>query len=458
MKLKKITAVFLAVLLCICTMSAGVYAAKNDSIALNKDSASIAIGKSFTLKAAASDGSSVTWSTSDKTVATVSKKGVVTGKKIGTATITAKLKGTNKTASCTVKVVRGNKISADLTGQELLNKIKVGVNLGNTLSAWNNGGPGVKNELDIETYWSQPKATKKYFTAVKNAGFNAVRIPTTWTDHIDKDGNISKAWLDRVQEVVNYAYDQGMYVILNTHHDEEWLTLGSYDKKNAKKFENMWKQISARFKNYDERLIFESLNEPRVPGTEKEWWGGTEAERKVLNKYNKLFVDTVRAAGGNNVNRCLIIPSHGAKYMDYVLNDIEIPNNDKKVIVSVHAYEPWDFAANEDKNSGTKFTNDVKAEIDYVMNTINDCLVSKGVPVIMGEFGATDKNNTAERAKYAKYYISAARKIGVPCLWWESPNPDYSDTKNAGYGLIDRKTYEWYYSELVEALTGKKVK
>ena len=458
MGFKKITAVFLAVLICICTMSVSVSAAKKDTgITLNMTSASVAIGKSITLKATVTEKSAITWSTSDKSVATVSKKGIVTGKKLGTATITAK-SGNAKT-SCTVKVVRGGKIPADLTGQDLLDKIKVGVNLASALEVYHQEWMGeVDNELDYETLWSQPRVTEKYFTALKKAGFNAVRIPVTWQDHMDKDGNISKVWMDRVQEVVDYAYDNGMYVIINVNHEYDWmLDMRRYNSATAKKFEKVWKQIATRFKNYDERLIFESMGEPRTPGSEKEWGGGTAAERKVLNKYHKVFVDTIRASGGNNKNRCLIIPTYGAKYYAEALDDIEIPNNDNRVIVDIHAYEPWDFTLNYEEGSGSKYTADVKAEIDIVMNVINDHLISKGIPVIMGECGAINKNNTSDRVKYAKYYISSAKKLGIPCLWWENGFIEYNHD-GEGHGLIDRTTYEWYYPELVEALTGKKVK
>ncbi len=455
MKLKKILAVMLAAVMCIMCMSLTAFAADKKGISLNKSSITIAIGKTYTLKPTVTGYSKYTlqWSSSDKAVATVKKGGVVTAEGIGTAKITVKVKGTSYEAVCSVNVVRGGEISADLTGQDLLDKIKVGVNLANTMEAYTNGDDTLKNELDTETYWGNVKTTEKYFTTLKEAGFNAVRIPVTWQGHMDKNGNISKAWMDRVQEVVDYAYDNGMYVIINVNHEYDWmLDMSKYSSETAKKFEKVWNQIATRFKNYDERLILESMGEPRTPGTENEWSGGTAAERKVLNKYHKVFVDTVRATGGNNENRCLIIPTYAAKLNAEALNDIEIPNNDNKVIVAVHAYDPWDFSCGYvEMKDVKKFDDRVKSSVDDLMNTLNDCIVNKDIPIILDEFGADNKGNTSDRAKYAKYYVSSAKKLGIPCFWWEN-GQNYLPEEGFGTGLMNRQTYEWYFPELTEAI------
>ncbi len=457
MRIKKILTVILAAVMCVTCMSLSAFAANKKGIALNKSSITVAIGKTYTLKPTVNGYSKYTlqWSSSDKKIVSVSSKGKVTAKDIGTATITVKIKGTNYKAQCAVKVIRGGKIPDSLTGQDLLDDIKVGVNLASALEVYKQDWMGeVENDLDLETLWSQPRTTEKYFTTLKKAGFNAVRIPVTWQDHMDKNGNINKAWMDRVQEVVDYAYDNGMYVIINVNHEFDWLLdMRKYSSATAKKFEKVWKQIAARFKNYDERLIFESMGEPRTVGSENEWGGGTASERKVLNKYHKVFVDTIRAAGGNNKNRCLIIPTYAAKYYSEVLNDITIPNNDNKVIVDIHAYEPWDFTQNVEAGSGSKYTDDVKAEIDNVMNVINDCLVSKGIPVVMGEFGIVNKSNTSERIKYSKYFISSAKELGIPCFWWENGDcGPLRDDVICNMGLMDRTTYEWEFPKLTKAI------
>lgn len=275
---------------------------------------------------------------------------------------------------------------------------------------------------------------------------------------MDKNGNISKVWMDRVQEVVDYAYDNGLYVILDTHHEDEWLKMNKYDKKTTAMFKNVWTQIATRFKNYDERLLFEGMNEPRTKGSENEWTGGTEAERKNVNRYNKLFVDTVRKTGGNNENRCLIITSYAGTTWDYILESLEIPNNDNKVIVDVHAYVPWGLSLAMDYEE-TKFDDNAKSMTDITMWEINEFLVKKGIPVILGEFGTGNKNNTSERAAHAKYTVSETKKLGIPCFWWDCGVYDLpGENITCNTGLIDRKTCKLIFPEIAEALTGKKVK
>ena len=196
------------------------------------------------------------------------------------------------------------------TASELLADITAGWNLGNNLDCWGNLD-WLEDPLDDETAWGNPKASKALIDTVRKSGFNLLRVPVSWNDHIDEKGNIDKAWLDRVQEVVNYAYDSGMFVIINTHHDEAWL---KFDKANyaasMKKFNNVWKQISARFKDYGQRLIFEGMNEPRTVGSAKEWDGGTAEEREIINEFYKSFIKTVRSSGGNNKTRLLVLTPH----------------------------------------------------------------------------------------------------------------------------------------------------
>lgn len=451
MRLRKILSLMLAVVMCVMCMSLTSFAATKNGISLNKTSVSIAIGKSYTLKPTLSGMSKATvqWSSSDKSVATVSK-GKVTAKGIGTAKITVKVKDTSYKAECTVKVVRGGKISSKLTGQALVDKIKVGINLGGCLEPYNCFW--LDDEMDYENAWSNNKPiSEKFFTASKKAGFNAVRIPVSWGDHMDKNGNISKQWLDRVQEVVDYAYDNGMYVILNTHHENSWLSMEKYDNTTVKKFKNVWTQIAKRFKNYDERLIFEGMNEPRAIGTDHEWYVIKEDAENV-NKYNQLFVDTVRSTGGNNKNRCLMITSSCGFTAEDLLKGLKIPNNDDKIIVDVHAYCPWGLSLSVDYEE-TKFDSAAKSSIDNAMWEINEFLVKKGIPVIIGEFGTCNKNNTSERIKHAKYYISEAKKLGVPCFWWDNHVSDLpAEDVVCNTGLMDRTTCEWYFPELTKAI------
>lgn len=454
MKLKKITAAFLAVLLCVCTMSVSVSAAKK-SIKLDQTKVTLSVGETCTLKPSVTGykKATVQWSSSDKSVAAVSK-GKVTAKKEGTATITVKIKGTDYKATCKVTVQKksaGKTNTANLkskykTPQDIVAQMTVGWNLGNSLDCskctW------LTNKLDCETAWGNPKTTKAMISAVKKAGFNTIRIPVSWGDHIDDSGKIDKAWLDRVQEVVDYAYEDGMFIILNVHHDNYWLPLEEKtEKETTKKYQYVWKQIAARFKDYDEKLLFEGRNEPRTEGSAKEWSGGTKPERDVINRMYEAFVSAVRAEGGYNKTRFLMVTPYAASTSYDAMADLKIPDDDR-IIVSIHAYIPYNAAFNG--NSGEKALSDSgKREIDTLLSNIDKMYLSKDIPVIIGEFGSVNKNNTAGRVEIAEYYVSSAKKYGVPCIWWDN---NAFNVGSENFGLFNRKNLEWVYPEIVKAL------
>lgn len=334
----------------------------------------------------------------------------------------------------------------DITATDLVKEMTIGWNLGNTLDA--TGGQGVFTEMS----WGNPITTKKMIDAVKAAGFNTLRIPTTWQPHIGPapDYIIDQAWLDRVQEVVEYAYANDMFVIINMHH-EEWYC-PYYDKEDAivDELTKTWKQIADQFQNYDEHLIFEGLNEPRQKGTSFEWNGGNQEGWDVVNKLNAAFVETIRKAGVNNPKRILMIPPYAANSSQVAWNSFEVPKDDK-IIVSIHAYTPYNFALNK---SGTDQWNASNAsdtgEIDNLMKNINEKFISQGIPVILGEFGAMDKNgNTESRVAWAEYYVKKAKEVGIPCIWWD--NAAFLGSGEL-FGLLDRYTATWKHQEVVDAL------
>ncbi len=450
MKLKKITAAFLAVLLCICTMSVSVSAAQK-SIKLDQTKVTLSAGETCTLKPSVTGykKATVQWSSSDKSVATV-KKGVVTAVKAGTAKITVKIKDTKYKAVCTVTVTNKKTSAKQTTGKTfesanaLTAKMGVGWNLGNSLDAIGS------YDVSSETAWGNVKTTEKLIATVKKAGFNTVRIPVTWGSHMNANGTVSEAWLDRVQEVVDYAYNNDMYIILNVHHDNTTFPLDkASEKETTKKYKALWKQIAERFKDYDEKLIFEGRNEPRTEGSAAEWTGGTKAEWEVLNRMYKAFVSTVRAGGGNNKTRFLMIAPYAATSTSYqAMTALEIPDDDR-IIISVHSYAPGNLALYGDVNFKT-FNEDGKKEIDWVFDNINKVYISKGIPVIMGECGVTNRNNDAERIKAYKYFLAAAKKYGIPCVVWDNGGTGAGNEK---FGLINRTTYEWYFPDIVKAIT-----
>ena len=208
--------------------------------------------------------------------------------------------------------------AADVSGKtamEITQDMGVGWNLGNSLDAW----PGVLGQtqgLESETFWGNPKTTQALINAVKAKGFNTIRIPVTWGNHMDSNNNVDTAWMARVKEVVNYAYNNGMYVILNVHHDEWNKPTSSNYSAASTKLKALWKQIATEFKGYDRHLIFEGMNEPRNYKGSHEWDGGIQEYWTVVNKLNADFVSTVRATGGNNSTRLLMIPSYAAS-MDF---------------------------------------------------------------------------------------------------------------------------------------------
>lgn len=334
----------------------------------------------------------------------------------------------------------------DITAIDLVKEIKIGWNLGNTMDVTGN------STLAAETAWGNPMTTKDMVDAVKAAGFNTIRIPTTWEPHLGKepDYKIDPLWLKRVQEIVDYAMANDMYVILNAHHDEWYMPLYSNKDRALEMMEKVWSQIAYRFQNYDEHLIFEGMNEPRQKGTKDEWNGGNEEGWDMINQLNAKFVETIRNSGGNNPSRILIITPYGASSSGRAWAKFEIPEDDK-LIVSIHAYTPYNFALNKTGIAewSSDNTNDTR-EIDSLVDNIYNKFISNGIPVILGEFGAMNKNgNTAARVDWAEYYVSKAAEKGIPCIWWDN---GAFEGNGENFGLLNRFDCTWRYPEVVEAL------
>ena len=331
-------------------------------------------------------------------------------------------------------VQTGNKPSKKTgfrTSAEIVEDIKVGWNLGNTLDSYNTGKIG----LSTETGWGNIKTTEKMIKGVKDAGFNAIRIPVTWDEHIDGD-KIQADWLARVKEVVDYAYNNDMYVILNMHHDDYiWFDPNDSEYANdSAKLIKIWEQISEEFKDYGDRLLFEGMNEPRSVGSPAEWTGGTAAERNIVNRYEQDFVDAVRKTGGNNSDRTLVITSYAASAEDAAMNDVIIPN-DKHIIVSIHYYAPWKFADGQI----TTFEDSDKSELDAKFAKMKSKFIDKGVPVIIGEFGCVAIADDETRADYFNYYITSAKSNGIKCFVWDNGKRSGKD----GFGIYNRPGLSW---------------
>lgn len=332
---------------------------------------------------------------------------------------------------------------ADVSPADMVADMRIGWNLGNTLDA--TGGSG----LSSETSWGNPKTTKEMIDAIVDAGFNVIRIPITWDKHFGKgpEYKIDEAWLNRVQEVVDYAVQRDIYVIINCHH-EEWHFPSEKNKEQASEIlRALWTQIAERFRDYDEKLIFEGLNEPRKKGTNVEWNGGDFEGKQVVNHFAKVFVETVRATGGNNTIRNLMVTGYGASNNKDTLKALRWPK-DSHIIVSVHAYTPYEFSLNITGTSEWDIEKDTR-DIDYLMQTIDEVFLQKGTPVIIGEFGALNKENEAERVEWVTYYLTKAKEIGVPCVWWDNGSFQGS---GENFGLINRRELTFPYPDLLKAI------
>lgn len=340
----------------------------------------------------------------------------------------------------------------NITSQQLVEDMTFGWNLGNTLDVCqaDRDGDGKINEhveagekVD-ETLWGNPKATKDLFTSLKKNGVNAVRIPVTWRDHMDSDGNIDREWMDRVQQVVDYAYSQGMYVIINVHHDGggdpkfgAWIIEESQKDYNTflKKYKNVWKQIAERFKNYSDYLIFESMNEV---GFDTLYNKNKADAYNLINKINQDFVDIIRATGGNNAKRHLLIAGYYTDIERTCDSLYKMPDDKAgRCILSVHYYTPWDFCTCDRKH--TWGTNSEVRQMETLIGKMKKNFVDKGIPVIIGEYAASGSDLSS-----CIFFIEKLNKLcsdyGIATFIWDSGSQ------------VNRKTYKWRTPQYLEAL------
>ncbi len=344
-------------------------------------------------------------------------------------------------------------------GMDFVKQLGIGWNLGNTFDAADVTYITPEQELDYEKAWCGQITKIENLAAVKGAGFQTVRIPVSWHNHVDADYHISDAWMARVKEVVDWARACDLYVILNTHHDnsEDFYYPDPEHLEQSKAYLSaVWQQIADTFQDYDEHLILESLNEPRLVGTNYEWWLDPNSEQckdaaDCINQLNQLFVDTVRASGGENASRWLLCPGYAASCDGAVFDGFEVPNDPiSRVIVSVHAYTPYHFALNKTGTKDWSLENDAdRNEILEFMDKLYGKFIQQNVPVLIGEFGAMNKDNLEARTAFSAFYTAAARARGMSCLWWDN-NAFTGSGEN--FGLLYRKGSTFVYPEIVQAL------
>ena len=349
----------------------------------------------------------------------------------------------------------------DLNQSQIVEAMGPGWNLGNQLES-------VTDNVPEETNWGNPVITEKLIQSVKAAGFKSIRIPVSYFAKIDddKDYTIDSKWLDRVQEVVNYCIKNDLYAVINIHGDGYntidggWLLCnGKNQTEIKKKYKKVWKQIAERFKNYDEHLLFESMNE-EFDGSYSE---PNKEYYQNINDYNQIFVDTVRKTGDNNTKRWLIIPGwntnidytagdYGFKLPTDQYRDKSIDKEEQRIMISVHYYSPWDFCGGEngvitqwgneaDDPSKTSTTCD-ETYMKNQLNLMKTTFADKGYPVFIGEYGSIDKTsydseNEYYRAYFARKLCQLSRKNGCIPMYWDN---GYNGVH--GFGLFDRTTCE----------------
>jgi len=362
-----------------------------------------------------------------------------------------------------------------ITAQDWVDAIRVGWSLGNTLDAHAGHGSAGFSWLSDGTYenttvaqmegaWNGGNpATRRLFEAVKNAGFNAIRIPVTWHKAADAEMNIREDWMARVIEIVDWAVELDMYIILNTHHDEHVIKFQDKDMEESKaNFTRLWEQIAYTFKDYNEKLIFQGLNEPRTIGLPNEWSGGTEEERNNINALNQIFVDVVRASGGFNSHRILALTTHAASTSETAQRGFVLPQDSTpdRILVTLHNYAPWEFALRTSEtgmvDTWSKDNPSDTAPITQPLHLAVEVFQNQGIPVVIGEFGALNRDNIDARVEHAEFYTSYAAALGIPCFWWDSGITTVVQRHDWGwdqpFGITDRRLATFVFPEIVDAL------
>ena len=316
------------------------------------------------------------------------------------------------------------------TAANAVKNMKIGWNLWNTLDAHLEHAEWFNPEgwWSWETCWSNPVTKAELMKMMRKAGFNAIRVPVTWYPHTDSDGSIDPAWMARVHEVVDYVIDQGMYCLLNTHHDTEYgwdeatqtitrqqFLMADADNYRDKKvwYENLWRQIAEEFKDYDQHLLFEAYNEM----TDKygawgrpAWWAGEEHAQqayKAINDYAQSFVNVVRSTGGNNRERNLVVNTYSActgpgEWNEESLRQMDIPEDvtGNHIIFGIHYY------GDTDENS-----------VDGLISNVLNCISSRGVPAIISEWGGYCENDNDYEDSHG-YFVKHAKANRITTFLW----------------------------------------
>lgn len=366
------------------------------------------------------------------------------------------------------------------TAGEIAKNMYPGWNLGNTMEGNNNGEIFTNNVgLAGETSWQNTKTSQTVIDFVKSQGFKSVRIPCNWVcGHISdaSTNTIDPEWMARVKEVVDYCINAGLYVVLNDHYDGAWVE-GSFNdlsdaniQKNSQIMKDIWTQIANEFKNYDEHLLFAGLNEPNA---------SSQTQTNALVKYEQAFIDAVRATGGNNSSRTLIIQGPQTNIDNTVkfLTILPVDEIADRMMVEVHYYDPPQFSgvwengspfyfwgsANHVTSGNYKNYNATWGEEDYMLTQFRKMktqFVDKGIPVILGEYGANwrsfanasvQKKHDASIKLFHKCAVQYATQCGlVPFVW--DINVANQDGENGIMTIIKRNALDVFCTPAMEGI------
>lgn len=347
------------------------------------------------------------------------------------------------------------------TATEIASRIKLGWNLGNTLEA-----------IGGETAWGNPKTTSQFIQLVKQSGFDAIRLPVSWNQYANQStAKIDSAWLNRVREVVQHSVDAGLYVVVNIHWDEGWLEHNITEAKKAEvndKQRAFWQQIATHLRDFDERVMFASANEPNVDNA---------SQMAVLESYHQTFVDAVRATGGKNAYRVLVVqgPRTDIELTDQLMRQLPVDTLQNRMMAELHFYTPYQFTLmSEDADWGKQFfywgrnfhsTTDTSRnatwgeedEVDRLFGIVKQQFVNKGIPVILGEYcaqrrtgqlsGAALELHLASRAYFHRYVTQKALENGILPFYWDAGGLD-----NFSSGIFNRNTNTVFDQQTLDAL------
>jgi len=319
----------------------------------------------------------------------------------------------------------------NITAMAFVKDMKLGFNIGNSLDSW--GG---------ETAWGNVAITQDYIKALKRYGYKTIRLPVTWADNMGPapDYTINETWLDRVETIVKWCLGEGLYVIINIHHDghgnsKSWIPKASKNYPDnranvtavANQLAAVWKQIAKRFSQYTDYLVFEAMNEVGFDDLWNRYQGG-QAEQKaeayrILNLLNQTFVNTVRASGFNNKFRFLLISGYWTDIDNTCDPLFKMPtdNINDRLTLSVHYYTPWNFAG-DIKQATWGSASDINT-LNSLFDKLKTAFIDKGIPVILGEYNVINKKGTTIKAKEerVKWLTAVTKKcieLGIcPALW-----------------------------------------